>query len=157
MRCTEKDEEKINYILGHESVYPWICDDGCSENIRYELGTLALERREWIILSPNENTIFLFIPVNSVMYDVHTNILPNGRGKLAIKAAKQAMEWMFTGTSCLKLISWVPVFNKAAIKFSLMCGLKKEGNSAKSFFKDGNLYDQILFGITKEEFKCQQQ
>jgi len=156
MQAVRKDRNRINEILGHDSVWPWISDDNTPKNVRYTLGQYFMEEPGTVVLHPNEYSVFIFRPVNSVTYEAHTNILPSGRGVEAIGAGKGALKWMFKNTPCQKVITWVPVFNRMASIFARMCGLKREGNATKSYLKDGELHDQILLGITKEEFmKCQ--
>ena len=102
------------------------------------------------VLHPNEFTIFLWMPDNHCTCWVHTAILKEGRGKKAIIAGKKAIRWMFENTKYLKLITWIPSFNKQAELYSKWCGFIKEGCSKKSFLKNGILYDQYLYGLTKE-------
>lgn len=99
--------------------------------------------------------LFMGEPRNGIMYEVHTMLLPHARGK-AVDIAKGAMQWMFDNTKCLKIITHVPVFNVLAKRLAEHCRMKLIGINTSSFLKNGVLYDQYLYGITKEEL-CQQQ
>ena len=156
MRLGIKDIDLVIKIMGDSSVYSYITDDSCPESFTPEMAETILNNPNDYVLSPNEYTIGLMTKENLVTYWVHTNILPEGRGKIAIKAALKGIKWMFDNTPCLKLNSWVPVFNRPAAVFAKQCGFKKEGLSEKSFMKNGKLYNQILFGLTKENWECQQ-
>lgn len=90
---------------------------------------------------------------NHVSYEVHTILMPNARGK-AVKIAKGAMNWLFLNTGCLRVTTRVPSYNKLAQRLSLKTGMKLFGVDEKSFMKDGQLYDQFLYGLSKEEI-CQ--
>ncbi len=98
--------------------------------------------------------LFMGEPRNSVTYEVHTMLLPEARGK-AIDIAKGALHWMFYNTPCLKIITPVPSFNALARRLSDRCGMKLMGNNESSFLKGGVLYDQFIYGISKEDL-CQQ-
>lgn len=81
-------------------------------------------------------------------------LLPHARGK-AVEITKGALYWMFYNTKCFKIIAQVPVFNVLAKRLSERCGMTLIGVNTSSFLKDGVLYDQYLYGISKEEI-CQQ-
>lgn len=61
---------------------------------------------------------------------------------------------MFDNTSCEKMITNVPEYNKLAYRFAKSIGGVDEGTNRKSFKKEGILMDQYVLGITKEEFIC---
>ena len=91
---------------------------------------------------------------SSVMLEIHTCILPAFRGKAAEVAAAHIIKWVFTNTPCEKMITLVPAFNRAALRYALRAGLVKEGCITKSFKSGGILHDQTLLGISKENAPC---
>lgn len=142
--------------MRHPSVYGNISDDGSPQPNEFDISNVV-KNNYILFISPNEFTVFMLLPVNNVTYDLHTCILPQGRGKLAFKAVKQMLSYVFENTKCQKIIGKVPEYNKPAMAFILRSGFKKEGYSDKSYLKDGFLYGQYFVGINKEEFlKCQQ-
>jgi RimJ/RimL family protein N-acetyltransferase len=145
------------HILTDPSVFDMICDDGGMVD-KNEFVKSYLEHDKVFCLHPNQWTVFIFVPRNTVMYEAHTAILPDGRGKNGVRAGKAALSWMFTETTCLKVISLVPTFNRMAGIFARWCGLTKEGFLKKSFLKNERLFGQTIYGITRKEWeKCQQQ
>lgn len=110
----------------------------------------------WLMVEYKEEPsgVFLFHPHNAITYEVHTAILPPLWGELAKQAAFMARQWIFTQTPCRKLITHVPEYNKLALRFAKQGGLKLEGVNRKSYLFNGELMDQYLLGITKEE-ACQ--
>jgi hypothetical protein len=158
IRLTKKDIDIANKILTDEAVFEMICDDGMTEDFKSEFVTSYLEHPGIFVLHPNQWTIFIFSPRNLIMYEAHTAILPAGRGRDAIKAGRDSIEYMFTQTTCQKVISLVPFFNPMAGMFARWCKLTREGTIPDSFLKNGELYDQTIYGISKKEWKkCQQQ
>lgn len=93
--------------------------------------------------------VFLLQGHSRVMWQVHTCILPEHRGKVAEAAAKALIESVFNA-GCRKLITLVPSFNRAAKLFALRAGLRVEGNLTASFQKGGVLYDQTILSINKD-------
>jgi hypothetical protein len=70
---------------------------------------------------------FLFIKDEDV-YEVHTNFLPAGRGKLALKAAQDAAFYMFTQTDALAIRTSVPRGNFAAAALTKRMGFSHWGD-----------------------------
>lgn len=157
MRLTMHDLNLVERILTDDAVFEMICDDGMTEDFKAEFVSSYLKHPAVFVLHPNEWTIFIFTPRNLVMYEAHTAIMREGRGKPAIQAGRNAIEWMFTETTCRKIISLVPGFNPMAGIFARWCKLKREGTIENSFLKDGQLYDQTIYGISKEEWEKWQQ
>lgn len=106
-----------------------------------------------IFVKTGEYGLFVGEARNSITYEVHTFLLPNARGK-AVEIAKAAMQWLFNNSNCLRITTTVPDYNKLAIRLSLKSGMELIGINKKSFLKDGVLYDQQLFGISKEDSLC---
>jgi hypothetical protein len=142
------DLEFVQNILTHESIYENISDDmECNKDI---LAETALSNGNMLLISPNEFTIFLLSRINLITVEVHTCILPEGRGDIGIKAGKESIRWVFENTGYKKIISWVPSFNKQASLYAIECGFRREGVCKNSFQKDNIIFDMILYGIEKE-------
>lgn len=147
--------ERAKKIITDESVYPTISDDGCPEASEFDVTTFF--GPFFLVLSPNEWTVFVLVPVNSFTYEVHTNILPEGRGKLAIEACDEALFWVFSETNILKLITHVPISNVPAYALARKAGFKREGVNEKSWLKNGVLHDQLVLGLSKGDWLCRLQ
>jgi RimJ/RimL family protein N-acetyltransferase len=147
-----EDEVLIASILNHPTILPHITDDGSTT-----LTNVINPSLFWITVYDGEELLGMFLshPHNTVTYESHTCLLPNAYGKRAIKAAHAYMTWMFEQTTCKKLITNVPDYNKLAMRFARNVGGVLEGCNRKSFLKNGELMDQYVYGITKEEFLCQ--
>ena len=93
--------------------------------------------------------VFMVFPTTSVCFEVHTNILPEYWGPMALVAAKSLITWVFSNTECQKLVTRVPAFNRLAYKLAVRAGMRPEGVNTKSFRKHGTLFDQHMLGIQK--------
>ena len=151
MLCTIKDFEKVHRILSHESVYPYISDDYCPEKPAEDLGKVFFSDKAIKVLMPNENSVFMCVPLSTNMYSVHSNVLPGHRGRKAVRAGKDGVAWMFNNTECTSLISFTPIQNRSALMFSRLVGFKRIGIIEKSFKKNGAFQDQIITGLSKGE------
>ena len=151
MLCTIADFKRINKILSHGKVYPYIVDDYSAQEPPEDFGLQFLKEPLIKVLMPNEHCVFILTPLLNTVYIVHSNVLPEGRGKTAIKAGRRAARWMFNNTKCVSLISFTPADNKVALMFSSLVGFKRIGIIEKSFKKGNIYYDQIITGLLKGE------
>ncbi len=99
--------------------------------------------------------LFMFDEKIPYCYDIHSALLPEFWGmKLAHLLGQAACRWMVDNTACEKITTSVPSFNKPAYKMAVAAGMSLEGCNRQSFMKNGQLYDQALFGFTKGELLC---
>lgn len=151
-RCTIEDLEFVDSVLKHDSIYPFISDDNFPPVDEFTIEPLLVNPGVHV-LTTNEYSVFLGVPVvNTIVYDYHVNILPEGRGKIAVESNIQAVDYLFHETECQKLISFIPELYPNVLKFALANGEVEEGLLHKSFLKNGKLYNIHVLGITKEQW-----
>lgn len=104
-----------------------------------------------LYVKAGEYGLLVGMPVNHVSVDVHVALLPSARGK-AVEICKGAVQWVFNNSqSVLRMTASIPECNKLAIRLAGTVGMEFIGINRKSFLKDGVLYDQHFFGISKED------
>jgi len=146
------DMSVVQPILAHPSIFPHIHDDGFTE-----AAPIDHEGLYWLLVEEDKPLgVFLVHAHNTACYEVHTCLLPETWGRSSLEAAQLVGRWIFENTPCQKLITHVPESNRLAKKFAIRSGFTLEGINRASFLRDGVLLDQFLFGITKQEFVCQQ-
>lgn len=137
----------ITKCMTESHVWRASIDDGML-NVNPDLFFVPTAGKLW--LRAGDYGLFLGEPRNAVTYEVHIGLLPEARG-MAIDIAKGALYWLFYNTPCLKVIASIPSFNPLARRLAERCGLQLIGNNTSSFLKGGVLYDQFIYGISKEE------
>ena len=148
------DIDIVNMILTDDSIYPFITDDGSLEVNDFNVAPFLINDKVYFL--GDDKSCFIFIPKNSITYDLHSNVLPEAR-KDSVKLVKYAAGFMFHETPCMKIITWVPEYNRRALNFAFKSGASFEGISHAGFLKNGKLYDEYLFGMTKGDYiQCQQ-
>ena len=152
MRCSIEDIDLVSSILTDDSVFPWIIDDGFDPLTKGKMAEILLSNPSIYVLSPNPYSVFVLTPRNAVTYDGHVNVLPAGRGKMALLAERAGISWMFENTPCQKIQGWTPAHYKHVLEYHIRVGFKEEGISRKSWLSGGKLYDEILFGIIKTDW-----
>lgn len=151
MLCTEKDIHRLNALFGDDSIFPYITDDTFNGERRYNIGEIYIKQPGTVVLSPIPECAFVYQIHNGITYKVHANVLKDKRS-LALDAATKSLEWMFSNTKCLKVLAFVsPIFENVC-RFTEKCGFIKEGIVTKSLLRDGVLYDQNVYGLTKEDY-----
>lgn len=149
MRVGMESLDLVNSIMRHETVYPYMTDDYSPPREDFTMADF-LQSPHIYTLMPNKMSVFLFHPHNGVLYEVHTAVLPEGRGKAAVEGACAARDWMFTNTRCRKIMTVIPSYNRGAYALARRVGMAQEGIMTKAFLKHGQLVDLAVFTIGKE-------
>ena len=147
------DANLIDGILNHKSIKPHIGDDSTtSKDIYYPI-------KDHLIYLTTECKSLLFVgfPVNSYTLDAHTAVLPELRGKQAVKAGKAAIDWVFNNTKYIKIVGATPSDNKLAMRFNRLIGLNREGVCKESIVRGGRLIDRIYYGVERKRWESKQQ
>jgi len=152
-RCT--NEKDISRIVNHPKVWDMVSDDLSQKPY------VSVMNDSIIYLTNKHKTGLIRIdPFNGITGQVHTTALPELWGK-AVGFVKESTIWLFDNTRYMKVITFIPTYNKLAIKLAIKSGMEQEGCIKKSFLKGWKLHDQLIYGLTKEQFKeglpCQQQ
>jgi len=72
---------------------------------------------------------------------------------LGTEAARLMIGYGFNQLNLHRINSSAIAFNTRSIKMHLRIGFLEEGRARKKFFKNGDYYDEILFGLLREEWK----
>ncbi len=149
------DMAVVAQIMGHPSIFPHVAEDGTDKPEPVDHPGFY-----WMLATKGGDPAGLFLvhARGAVCYEMHTMILPDFRGAPACAAAQALLTWAFTELDCQKMVTSVPEYNRAALRFALANGMRHEGVNRASFLRRGALIDQITLGITKKEWEtCQQQ
>jgi RimJ/RimL family protein N-acetyltransferase len=145
----------VRSIMSHPAIWPHIHEDGMIEP-----DPIDHENLNWILVTIDRTPVGVFLvhAMSSICFQMHTCLLPRIWGFGAAQAAQLLLSWAFEETDCLKMVTNVPAYNRAALRFARAGGMTQEGINRASYVHNGALVDQIMLGITKQEWKsCQQQ
>ena len=99
---------------------------------------------------------FFIRPLSTYCMDVHGGIHPDYYGK-GREICREMIEHLFKTTLCLKIVVFIPAFNRLARNSAIKIGFKEEGILTRSFLKYMRLHDQHIYGLTKTEgLSCHQ-
>lgn len=150
MRVGIEKLDLVDSILRHNSIYPYVIDDYSADQAVFTFEEI-LSSPACYALMPNEGSLFVFIPQNGILYEVHCAVLPEWRGMQAVGAAKAAKDWMYANTPCQKIFTVCPAYNAAAYALARRSGMTRVGVITNSFLKGGKLIDLILLSCGKGE------
>lgn len=106
------DAERLNGIVNHPSVRPHV---GFVEAGYLDLGPLLADRRNIALMI--EDGGFLFHNQGDA-FEAHSFFLPEARGKRALDAANEALQWVFDNTDCDAVLARCPKGNLPVLAFT---------------------------------------
>jgi len=136
-----EDVAFLKGIAAHPAIWPWMSEEGMSP---VEYGPLIHPMVHYLRFG--DRGFFAFRMMNCVMYDSHVAMLPHTR---ADEAAKAAIQWMWRNTPAEKLVAYLPMDNRHAIRFAKRAGYREEGRLSAAFRGRGALLDLIVLGVSK--------
>ncbi len=104
-----KDAAFFNRVLNHPAVRPDVADLG-----EGALDVSALVAQNSTTLLTGEHGGCILFRYYQGCHEVHTAVLPSGRGKWALELAKTVLHHMFTATDCVEVITRIPQGHIAA-------------------------------------------
>ncbi|MFZ2998923.1 MAG: GNAT family protein [Undibacterium umbellatum] len=148
------DMKTVKDILSHPAIFPHIHEDGLNEIVPPDSGAF-----HWMLISDKEGAagVYMVHYHNQSCVEMHTCLLPRIWGAKANDSVKLLSKYLFHQLGVKKVITNVPDYNKLALRFAKVNGMKIEGVNRESYLKDGKLIDQIMLGMTRKEWICQSQ
>ena len=124
MIAPSRDAAFLNRVVNHPAVHPWV-----SMGLKGDLDITALVEDPRNVFLANEWGGFLLIAKGDYVYELHTQFLPEGRGKSAYAAGREGCAYMFTKTDCLRIDTYIQLDNPAAERYARVVGFKKWGET----------------------------
>lgn len=143
--------ERVNDIVNHPSIYPWICGPVAGA---IDLSESIASGKYTVLMG--EHGGFLFWNLGGGIFDAHSAVLPNGRGPWAVLAAQRALQWMFEKEGALEILMAVPKGNVAVRALVRVLKAKYRGTIEDGWWRDGRSIPSDIFSMTKTDFEtCQ--
>jgi len=134
-----------------EDVWEHIKDDGPEQFIDWE-PRLDDNSRWYVGYLDNELAgVFWMRRVNTRTWEAHANVRPQFWGdRQGTKLCREAIAVMIDDTGAKKTIALIPDSSPATQRMAEAIGFRREGVQTQSFIKDGQVYDQVHYGITRK-------
>jgi hypothetical protein len=115
--------EVVNSILNHPDVLPGITDDAA-----IDVTELMLSGRGIALVSDDGNACYLLVRAGERVWEIHTNIKPEGRGVTGVKTSGEAIEWAFANTDAETLVTMAG--NDSVRRYAEHFGFQYIGNAS---------------------------
>ncbi len=144
-----RDWELIKDIVTHPKIYSFVSDDFSPAPEMWQ--PIQQDAAHYIIVRDGDELLgmWAFYEHCTIVWDVHTCLLPLAWGERGRRAAKEMAEWVWNNTRCIRLITEVPQPNRLALRFARAAGMTEYGFNPDSYMKNGRLYGMYLLGISK--------
>lgn len=139
---------RANDLINHPSIYPWVCGPMMGP---LDIAPAILTGNYVALLG--EHGGFLFYHISEKIYDAHSAVLPSGRGKWALRAAKDALWWMFEREKAREIMMTVPQGNIAVRALVKIVKAKFRGRLEDGWFRDGEPIPADIYSLIKEDWE----
>ena len=113
----------------------------------------------WLAMTTNDDDLVGLYNLhsrNAVTVEIHAQVLPEHRKEYSNATGLAALRWIRVNIpDCYKVIATVPALYPNVRKFTESFGFQLEGVNRSSYLKDGEVHDQWLLGITRDEIDGQ--
>lgn len=103
----------FNAVSNHPSVRPFLGGPGGAGDLSpLDIGpVLAIPG---VVALQTDHGGWIFVPLLAGAYELHTMMLPEGRGRAHLNGLREAFRYMFTQTDCVEILTKCPDDNGAA-------------------------------------------
>lgn len=137
----------LNRVLNDVSVKPWV-----SGPIEGDLDMSMLVADPNNVLLMGEHGGVLFHQIMQGCYEIHTQVLPEGRGAWCLEMIQRAFHWMFTKTDAVEILTRCPRGNLPAIALTKRSGLSFEFTRPLSWIFKGKPVDVDVYSISVQKW-----
>ena len=142
------DAAFLNSVVNHPEVRPWLGGDA-----PIDLGPALSDARNVALVSDLGG--FFMEHREPGLYEVHTQFLPEGRGRHALKCVWEAMRYMFVQTDCTRLLTRIPVGNHRTLAFAAAVGWPKIfERKASCEMPNGSLSDVHYYAFDFDDWRA---
>ena len=138
--ATSKDIPKLNKILNHPEVI-----EGAAIGMDGPLDIRAAFASDCVVLVDNFGGV-VFSPSSENEYEGHFFFLPEGRGRHAIEASKEALNIIFA-KGAEKIVAAIPKSYKSSRLMARWVGLTSTGIGPSDY--GGEIHESEFFEVTK--------
>lgn len=126
--------EAISRVCNHPSVRPYL---GGDTDIPLDLAHIFDDARNVTLTCDGFYAMYcLVIPGH---YEIHTMVDPGNKPDNTVAAACATLEYMFTKTDCIEVITRVPDGNRSARRLAEAAGMKMETRVSRGWVVNGSV------------------
>lgn len=138
---------RINEILNHPRVRPWVAD--AADGVIDISETVGNPQNVCLVGQYGAFVCFKFF---AGTYEVHTAILPEGRGRWAKEFAEAGAHFMFTATDCIEILTRVPDGHVAAAVLTRMMDFQMQFSTPPECLFLGKLVRCSIYALSIQDW-----
>lgn len=142
----DTDPARVNAILNHSAVRPWIANGDAP----IDISTAVINTNNVLLMGEHGSCMFLFMQPG--IYEVHSQVLPVGRGAWFAEFSRRCVIWMFTRTPCYEILTRVPQGHPAAMAAALKQGFVLEFVRPQECVFRERLVDVSIYSLTLQRW-----
>lgn len=141
------DAKFLNHVINDPSVVDWVRGPLPSP---LDLSPIVEDISNIALMGEHGGMVFIYSSQGS--YEIHTQVLPSGRGKWCLKMSREALRWMFTRTSAMELTTRVPLGNLGALTLVRANGLHEELKLSEGWIYDGKPVPATVYSLSAQDW-----
>lgn len=143
----ERHAKRLNRIANHPDVAPWVRGALPGE---LDFASVIRDPRNILLMSQHGGMIFTHMTPG--IYEVHTLVLPEGRGDWTLNMVRACLHWMFTRTDMMELVTRCPKGNLAASSLARAAGCSKAYVTPPTWPLRDNLVPCTVYSMTIQQW-----
>ena len=146
------DAAYFNRMTNHPSISPFIRDDTTQGEIDFT--NVDMERCHCLkcLIAGKEAGFAILIDTGDGL-ELHSGLLPEFRGRVAIEAGKKLVRWAMSQTNCRKLTTWAWDNARHVLLVTKAIGFAEESRRDWPHTVNGKHVQQVLFTIDFDNLK----
>lgn len=145
------DAELIAKVMNMPEIVETVAEDGWEGPYIPDV-----EGEAWLAMIHDQTLIALYRlhAMNSIAVQIHAHVLPVYRKTpLSKQTGRQALDWIMDNTEAHKVVAMIPSVYPNVRDFTQSFGFELEGTLKESYRKNGEIHDQWLLGITRDQIE----
>jgi RimJ/RimL family protein N-acetyltransferase len=154
-----RDMELVKRLSMRDDIFALIRDDGAINNAA-KRNFINSNNRYYLIpyifpddCPPTPTGLIIYYPLNHVLYEGHIFIYPEYQHQATVEVGHKANRWLFENSPAQKIIALVSVNKPHVLKLVQKAGFRQEGFLPRSVLLNGELVDQYLYAIEKQDYE----
>lgn len=143
----QTDAGLMNGVINHPGVRPDVADMG--EGVLDLSATIADPRT---VCLAGDHGGFLCFKYDAGIFEVHSAVIPSGRGKWAKEAAEEFVQFMFCQTDCIEILTRIPEGNVAAMALARSVGFRPQFVTPAECLFRGEKVSCAIWVLTLQEW-----
>lgn len=141
------DASIVNAVVNDPSVYPWVHGSVVGP---IDLEPVLVNHNNYCLWGDLGGTVF--VQMQPGLYELHTQVLPPGRGKWTISMVHASFEWMFTKTDAVEILTRCPFGNIAAKAAAKRVGMSFEFTRPNTWVQDHKPIPSDIYSLKIQDW-----